>query len=186
MNIKVLLWITALSVGFLAGCGGAKKAAAAPAALTASDVTAAMTAAQKTLSAMQFVMDKYDIEAGYLRTRPQRAGQFFEPWRQDNASVQAFGQANIDTLRRTVEVFAEPQGQTVQWRCVVSVERLSLPAAPIRGMSKMAAMYTDSTQMLQTLSPEERFAGHMQWLPIGRDAELEARIVKRIQKQLNS
>ncbi len=33
MNIKVLQWITALSVGFRAGCGGAKKAAAAPSAL---------------------------------------------------------------------------------------------------------------------------------------------------------
>lgn len=187
MRIRKLFGIAVLAAGFLAGCGGASKTAATePAMLTAPDAAAAMAAAQTTLSRMQFVMDKYDIEAGYLRTRPLRAGQFFEPWRQDNASARAFGQANIDSLRRTVEVFVEPQGQAVQWRCVVMVERLSIPPRPIRGMSQIAGMYTDSSRMQQTLTLEDKQGAAIEWLPLGRDAELEARIVKRIQKQLNS
>jgi len=183
MALQKLLPIAALAAAFLAGCKAAPKTAATePAALTAPNAAAVLAAAQKTLGEMQFVMDKYDVEAGYLRTRPLRAGQFFEPWRQDNASAKAFGQANIDSLRRTVEVFVEPQGQAVQWRCVVTVERLSIPPRPIRGMAQIAGMYTDSSQMQQTLKLE---GADIEWLPLGRDAELEARIVKRIQKQLN-
>lgn len=185
MVYRILLWIAVLGVGVLAGCSGAHKAAAEPTVLTASDAAAALAAAQTTLGNMQFVMDKYDVEAGYLRTRPLRAGQFFEPWRQDNASLRAFGQANIDSLRRTVEVFVEPQGQAVSWRCVVTVERLSIPPRPIRGMAQIAGMYTDSSRTQQTLMMEDKYGAPVEWLPLGQDAALAARIAERIQKQLN-
>jgi hypothetical protein len=177
--------VLSLSAVCLAGCGGsARSSVSAPAALTAPDAGVMLAAAQEALGRMHFVMDKYDVEAGYLRTRPQRAGQFFEPWRRDNASAAAFGQANLNSLRRTVEVYVEPQDWTSQLRCVVTVEKLSIPPRPMRGMSWMAGMYTESDRRLQTLMLDATETERVEWIDLGPDHALEQRIVTEIQRQL--
>jgi len=170
----------------LAGCGGsAQKTAIAEVGITGLDANTLMAAAQETLGQMHFTMDKYDVEAGYLRTRPLRAGQFFELWRQDNASALAAGQANLDSLRRTVEVFVEPQDGMMGLRCAVTVEKLSLPPRPTQGTTRLAGMYTASSSRKQTLALAQDPAGkQIEWINLGPDAALEQRIVGRIQKQL--
>ena len=75
---KIVLLLALLPV-CLAGCSDSAKRTAA---MRSPDTASLMAAAQEALGQMHFVMDKYDVEAGYLRTRPQRASQFFEPWRQ--------------------------------------------------------------------------------------------------------
>lgn len=186
MTNRKMVSLLALAAVCLAGCGGsAKKAAAAPAVVTGSDANSLLAAAQETLERMYFTMDKYDVEAGYLCTRPLRAGQFFEPWRKDNASGLAFGQANLDSLRRTVEVFVEPQGGVMGLRCAVTVEKLSLPPRPVRGTASLAGMYTDSSLRKQSLAMEKDPAGKQtEWIDLGPDLALEQRILKRIQQQL--
>lgn len=183
-HTTLLLFLAMLAVA-LSGCGdSAKVVATAPDSLTAPDADALMDAARQTLSRMLFVIDKYDIEAGYIRTRPQRGAQFFEPWRQDNASAAAFARANIDSLRRTVEVFVEPLEGTMQLRCLVSVQKLALPPQPIQSMARLANMYTDSSRNLQTLAIEKEQLSRMEWLDLGPDHALEHRIVTQIQEQL--
>ena len=185
MMHRMILIVSAVGAICLAGCGGsAKTTLAAPELLTAPDSEQLMAAAQETLGRMFFVMDKYDLEAGYLRTRPKRASQFFEPWRQDNASATAFAQANLDSLRRTIEVFVEPHAGAAGLRCVVTVEKLSLPPQPVPSMSQMAGLYTDITRTLQTLTLEKDLVRQMEWIDLGPDHALEHRIVTRIQKQL--
>lgn len=182
---KTMLLLSGLASVCLAGCGGsATPTASAPAALTAPDAEVMLAAAQEALGRMHFVMDKYDVSAGYLRTRPQRAGQFFEPWRRDNASWAAFGQANLNSLRRTVEVFVDPGDWTSQLRCVVTVEKLSLPPRPIRGMAWVAGMYTDSDRRMQTLTLDTTEAERVEWIDLGPDPALEQRIVSAIQRQM--
>ncbi len=185
MTHRILLFLSALSAVGLAGCCGPAKVDAASETLSAADAETLMAAAQETLGRMLFVMDKYDVEAGFLCTRPLRAGQFFELWRQDNASAQAFGQANLDSIRRTVEVFVEPADNTrAQLRCVVTVERLTLPPLPVRSMSQMAGMYTMGTQVRQSLILEREQARKMEWVSLGHDHALENRILTQIQHRL--
>lgn len=185
MTHRILLVLSALSTVGLVGCCGPATGRAAAEVLTASDAETLMAAAQETLGRMLFVMDKYDVEAGYLRTRPLRAGQFFEPWRQDNASAQAFARANTDSLRRTVEVFVEPGDSTAtQLRCVVTVERLAMPPLQIRSMSRLAGLYTDSTRTRQTLTLEPEQLREMEWVGLGQDHALEDRILTQIQHRL--
>ncbi len=187
MTLGKMLFLTVLSTVCLAGCGGSVKTSSAETAVLAGpNAEMLMAAAQETLGQMRFVLDKYDIEAGYLRTRPQRASQFFEPWRQDNASGKAFAQANIDSLRRNVEVFVESQQDgTALLRCVVNMEKLYIPPQPIRSMSRMAGMYTDSTRRQQTLTLEDQQLGQVEWVALGQDHALEQRILKQIRRQTN-
>lgn len=173
-----------LAAVFAAGCGGFARTGASPDGLIVSDKAAALAAAEQTLRRMHFVIEKYDIEAGYIRTRPLRAGQFFEPWRQDNASAAGFARANLDSLRRTVEVFVEPEdGGGMPLRCVVTVEKLSIPPQPIRRMAHLANMYTDSTQRVQTLAVGREAAERIEWIELAPDDALEQRIIERIQQQ---
>jgi outer membrane lipopolysaccharide assembly protein LptE/RlpB len=185
MTHRIVLYLLALLTLGLAGCGhSTKTAASAPEVLIDSDASNLMAAAQETLGQMKFVLDKYDVEAGYLRTRPQRASQFFEPWRQDNASATAFARANLDSLRRTVEVYVEPQENSANLRCVVSVGKLSLPPQPVKSMARMAGMYTDSSRSQQTLTLDAEKIGQLEWIDMGSDHALEHRIVTQIQNQL--
>lgn len=185
MMHRKMVCLMALLSGCLVGCGGASRKAAAPAVLTGSDPAVMMAAAQETLERMHFTMDKYDVQAGYLRTRPLRAGQFFEPWRTDNASLSAAGQANIDSLRRTVEVFVEPQEGVVQLRCAVTVEKLSMRPRPIQSTSRLPSMYTDSSRKRQSLAMDEGLMGQtIEWVDLGPDQALEQRILSKIQRQL--
>lgn len=187
MKSRKMMYLTALLSVCLAGCGDSAKTAATECpVLTGPDAAALMAAAQEALGRMRFILDKYDVEAGYLCTRPQRASQFFEPWQQDNASSKAFAQANMDSLRRRIEVFVESQQDgTATLRCVVNVEKLSIPPQPIRSMSRMAGMYTDSTRSQQVLTLENEQVGQIEWIALGPDHALEHRIIKQIQRQTN-
>ncbi len=184
MKHRATVIAAVLLAGCLVGCGnGVQTAQTVPAAMEGADAAGLMAAAQDALGQMHFMMDKYDLDAGYIRTRPQRASQFFEPWRQDNASAVAFAQANTDSLRRTVEVFVEPHGQNARLRCVVNVEKLSLPPEPIRGMAYVAGMHTESNRRFQTLTLDSRQVRRMEWVDMGRDHDLEQRILDAIARQ---
>ena len=187
MTYRLLVFISAVAVVGLAGCGHSEQTVARQSIASVAPEqaeTLLLHRAQQTLREMHFVIDKYDIEAGYIRTRPLRGGQFFELWRQDNASAALFAQANFDSLRRTVEVFVEPSAQTSRpgLKCVVTVEKLSLAPQPIRGMSHLSAMYTDSNRRLPTLVLGRTAAQQIEWLDLGTDPALEQRIINRIQQ----
>lgn len=188
MTYRTGLWgllLTAAAVVCVVGCADARRTAVPVDRLAVQDKAAAMAAAQETLRQMHFVIEKYDLEAGYIRTFPLRAGQFFEPWRQDNASMEALAQANLHSLRRTVEIFVEMSEPSARpsLHCRVTVEKLSLPPRPIRTMSRMANLYTDSSQRVQSLDLDEAFIAAMEWIDMGTDAALEQRILARIQRQ---
>ena len=148
------------------------------------DKAAALHAAEHVLRGMYFTIEKYDLDAGYIRTHPLRAGQAFELWRRDNADAQAFAHANLESLRRTVEVFLEPQDDAAALRCVVTVEKLALPPQPIRSMSQLARMYTDSTRRIQTLALGPDVIEHTEWVDLGADQALQRSILSRIERRL--
>lgn len=183
--MQKFLGLLLLAVWMIGGCAGIeKRASSVPLCLAGGSIEQTMQAAQKVLRKMHFEIEKYDNDARYIRTRPLTAGQFFEIWRQDNASASAAAEANMQSLRRIVEMDFEQQGETVCVSCRVQVIRLSVPEQPLRGMGLMAEGITESDRSVQTLTVNPDLESRIEWLDAGTDPMLEQRIIKRIEKAI--
>jgi hypothetical protein len=147
-------------------------------------VDQAMESARTVLTKMQFELEKDDPEAHYIRTRPLSGAQFFEFWRQDNASAFSGTQANLYSIRRIVEMEFTPENKTTCVQCRVQVMRLSIPEQPLEGTSRMGGIYTESSSHYQTLEVDNRRAAEIEWLDAGPDHALERKILKRVQQDL--
>jgi hypothetical protein len=155
-----------------------------PVCFSNSSVESAMEAAQAVLTGMHFEIEKYDLDARYIRTRPLSGAQFFEVWRQDNASASATAQANLYSLRRIAELDFTTQGAATCVQCRVGVQRLSMPEEPIEGMGRVAGSITESGSSLQTLEVDPGKLEKIEWLDAGGDPSLERRILERIEKRI--
>lgn len=180
---KIIICITMLSLLGFAGCGRPQQVVSSDPVCLAVTKQEAMEAAAKTLEEMHFRLEKNDPEIGYIRTRPLAGGQFFQFWRQDNADAYMTSQANLHSLRRTVDMEFEP-GQTICIRCRVQVERLSLPERPIVGMRNVAAAFTESEQTMQSIAVQKEQLEKMEWLDAGLDRGLEQKILKRVTRKI--
>jgi hypothetical protein len=169
----------------LAGCGKPVMMQAQPVCVEAISRDKLMQVVEKTLFSMRFEIEKYDAENGVIRTRPLRGGQFFEPWRSDNAGGFNAAESNLQSIRRTVEFAFQPQQTGVCMQCEVTTARLSLPEEPIRGYTSTPALYTASSQSKQQLEVDEERVEQMRWIDLGRDAALEQKILQRIQKTIS-
>jgi len=168
----------------LAGCAAPQ--AQRPAPLTLADLgkAQAMDLAEQVLRDMHFAIDKLDVGAGLLRTRPLSGAQFFEFWRRDNATPRATAEASLHSLRRTVEMRFEPGSGGLRVACDVQVERLSIPEMEIGGMAQAASLYTASDASLQRLQLNAEQARNMAWIALGPDPELEQAILDRLQAKI--
>ena len=156
--------------------------------LADADRAAVMEVAEDVLVTMRFAIEKADFDAGLLRTIPLSGAQFFELWRSDNAGGFNTAEANLHSLRRTVElqVSEEPSGQT-RVVCRVHTERLDIPEQQhITSSGRAYFMFSDSSQSMQKiqLNPEQQ--EKMAWVDMGRDARLETRILTRIEDALTA
>lgn len=180
----VYLATVILLVG-LTGCSGEQQIAPnEPVCLRTMDKSRIMEITEDVLTRMNFVVEKYDVETGFVRTKPLRAGQVFEFWRSDNASPAAWAEANLHSIRRTAQLNVSEESGVVCTTCLVGIERLSLPEREITGMSWLAGMFTDSgqTQQKLTLRPEQQEG--MAWIDLGPDAALERKILTLIEKKI--
>jgi hypothetical protein len=188
----------------LLGCGQPDASPPPARTLRAEDVTTAqvLQAAEDVLTRMQFPIEKLDAEQGVVRTRPLRGGQFFELWRGDNASPSAWTEANLQSIRRSVEVRVkgeaagrrpetggadslQPAASSPLWiECEVSVQRLSLPENEIAGVSQAYRIHTPSTPTIQRIAVTPQQQAAMAWIDLGPDRELAARILERIEQRL--
>ena len=137
-----------------------------------------MQVAEDTLRRMRFVIEKNDLQAGIIRTKRLRGGQFFEPWRSDNAGITAKAESNMHSISRTVQINVYQDSSSL-WciKCTSQTSRLSIPEVEIRGFSRAAESFTDSESSLQTLRLQ---ADELTWIELGPDPDLEERILKRI------
>lgn len=157
--------------------------------LCESGVTTAevVRAAERVLTRMHFAIEKLDAEQGLVKTRPLRGAQFFEFWRSDNASSNDCEEANLQSVRRTVELWVKPQEGGVagpRIECRVSVQRLDLPENEVAGASEGYQVRSRSTAALERIqiSPQQRRT--MTWIDLGEDRDLAARVLDRIAKRL--
>lgn len=147
--------------------------------LTGPDRQEALIAAEDVLSRMHFTIEKFDTDAGYIRTRPLPAAQSFEFWRSDNVGQFNSSEADLHTIRRTVEITAGRSDNQLCLECTAHVQRLSLLERDV-ATGRAYAIFSQSRHSLQSmkLSPEQKSG--FAWIELGRDNQLETEILKQI------
>ena len=185
MNKLILNKLFACSLLFwLAGCAENKYTKTieqlCPPATTKAD---AMTAAEQVLVGMHFGIEKFDVDAGYIRTAPLSGAQSFELWRSD--SVGSFNQteADLHSIRRAVEINISEQAGQLCINCKATTQRLSLPQSTAGQNRPVMSPDQRSVQKFK-LGREQK--SNLTWTDLGRDNQLETEILKRIEKQLSA
>jgi len=153
--------------------------------LSQTSMARAMDVSQDVLGRMHFRVAKVDADQGYIRTRPLRAAQFFELWRSDNVGQSSSLEANLHTIRRTVELkMSEDQGRLCI-DCNVRAERLSMPERETPSTGRAYRLFSKSTSGEQSLMLEPEQQEQMAWIELGKDQLLASEILKRIQKNIS-
>ncbi|MHC4171025.1 MAG: hypothetical protein ACYSWQ_29145 [Planctomycetota bacterium] len=170
-----------------AGCGRQQqKAFTGPTSVSDIGTAEATEIAEDVLAKMHFAIEKVDVPSGYIRTRPLAGAQFFEFWRSDNVGSENSLQANLHTIRRTVELNISRQDGRLQIGCNVRVQRLSLPERELGSSARAYGMYTRSSPTLQKLRFDPAQVKGIAWIDLDRDTELAAEILRRIDERLTS
>ncbi len=178
--MKKLILVSLLFIAVIApGCAQKQQVAPEPRCLSGVDKENAMSAAEKTLVRMNFVIDKLDPNLDVMTTKPLAGAQFW-----DSAGGYNSALASIHSIQRTVELgFTSGQGQI----CItpkVKIERLSIPERQIDSAGRGYILFTDSKDTMQSLSLSEEQEQKMDWIDFGRDYQLEKIILDRIEKQI--
>lgn len=171
----------------LAGCANQQHSnvAAEPLCITGLEKPVVVKAAENVLGEMRFAIEKADTNSGLIRTRPLSGAQFFEFWRSDNVGSFNSAEANLHSIRRTVELNITPHGEKLCLVCDVKIERLSLPEQQTSsGRAYQMFSRSDSSLQKLTLNPQQK-AG-MAWVDLGKDSHLAAKILKRISSILDA
>ena len=137
------------------------------------DKTQAMRLTKSVLSQMHFKIAKFDTQAGYIRTQPLSAAQFFEFWRKDNIGTENWAKANLHSIRRTAELQINQTDGQICLDCIVTVQRLVLPDIELennrRGLEKLK---------LKTKQKE--------WIDLQKDEKLATVILTKIKKKADN
>jgi hypothetical protein len=176
--------ITVVLLFGLAGCGNENQIAESePICLRTADKSRIMEIAEDVLMRMNFVIEKYNVETGFIKTKPLRGGQLFEFWRSDNTSAASAAEANLHSIRRTAQLNVSESGHQLCAKCDVEIQRLSLPEKEIVGMAQLAGMFTGSSRIRQRLGLNPEQEAGMAWIDLGPDAGLERKILTLIEKK---
>ena len=145
-----------------------------------------MKIAEDVLVKMHFTIDKANEENGFIKTKPLTGAQFFEFWRSDNVGADNWLLSNLHSIRRLVELNIYEQDKNLLINCDVQIYRLSLPERNIRSSAHAYDLFSASGPALQNIqiTPEQK--ADMAWIDLGKDKELAAEILRRIEKQIVS
>ena len=130
----------------------------------------AFAVVEDVLADMHFTIEKADYENGIIRTKPLPGAQFFELWRSDNVGAFNTAEANLHSIRRTVELQINKYGPGFSLDCDVQVQRLELPVPYQVGYHQNPGQ----------LTPEAA------WTDLGKDVRLATEILKRIISKLDA
>lgn len=187
MKYAAYLLILVVFLGFfVSGCGHEPVLPPVdrPVCLGTNDTEAVMEACSKVLEDIGFSIEKYDIEAGFIRTRPLRGGQFFELWRHDNVGRKNKGEANIHSLRRVVDVELSEEDGKICVNCIVNVSRFGLvPENKSLSMAESPIMLTGSRSGVQRLEPA---TDQIYWTGMGSDTVLEDKLLREISQRVST
>ena len=148
--------------------------------------TQAMQIAEDILVKMYFTIDKANNEIGLIKTKPLSGAKSFEFWRSDNVGANNQFLSDLHSIRRTVELNINEQNNGLIITCNAKVYRLSLPERDIRSSAHAYDLFSTGSSGLQNIqiSPEQK--ADMTWIDLGKDQQLAAEILRRIEKQIKS
>jgi len=141
-----------------------------------------MASAEKVLAGMQFSIEKFDVNSGYIKTEPLSGAQTFEFWRSDSVGAFNHAEADLQTLRRTVELNitdGNVPGQ-ICVKCDAITERLSMPQ-DLTASGQSQIVMSGRQRSVRKLSGQK---ANLTWINLGRDNQLETEILKRIEKKI--
>lgn len=179
--MKKILFLVSLTTLFVAGCSSQFKAAQQSCNLNSVDVESYLCASRNVLTRMDFKIDKFDLEKGYLRTLPLRGAQLFEFWRKDNVGSFNTAESNLHSITRTVEICSDSQSGCFESR--VYIKRLWLKSQEIDSISQAGTKFTKSSSSQQKLILDMD-TDDACWIDLGRDCKLEQKINCLICKEL--
>ncbi len=145
----------------------------------------AVKAAEGILAKMHFSIDKLDAEAGYVKTHPLPGAQTFEFWRADSVGAFNATEADLHSIRRTVELNFTQQVEKICIDCRATTQRMSLPDSQTTSPYNQSIM-SPRERSLRNLVSNVQLKENMTWIDLGRDNQLETEILKRIDKQLTA
>jgi len=165
----------------LAGCAGNKYTKTEDRlCVSTATKTEMMAAAEQVLANMRFTIQKSDVDAGLIRTHPLTGAQAFEFWRSDNVGLTNRTEADLHSIRRSVEITIEEQAGQLCINSRAITQRLSMPQSQEYGA--MAESYR-SAQRLKFGKDQK---ANITWIDLGRDNQLETEIIKRVEKKITS
>ena len=187
MDKNVFAVLTALiAVCLLFGASGCAKqvevAPSEPVCMSLASKEDMMKAAEDVLKKKQFVIEKYDLDAGYIVTRPMRGSQFFEVWKGDNIGGVNKGRSSIHSIQRVVEMDFTPGSGQWCLICTAEMQRFSMPEKQLRGHSRASRAFVEGGTSMMRLYPDTE--GEMAWIDLGRDGELERNLIELIKQNL--
>ncbi len=186
-SIMDMVRITIFSLLFMTFvCGCAEEVTLPPSeplCLTSADRTQIMEIAEDILVRMHFVIEKYDIDAGFIKTKPLSGAQYFEFWRKDNASSVNAVEANLHSIQRSVQLGIADNARGLCLKCDVNVKRLSIPEEEFLRMSQMGGTFTSGRAFKMSLRMDSEKAEEMVWIDLGPDPSLERKILSLIEQK---
>lgn len=184
INITRIILIVMVLLLYLTGCAPTQQITLdEPLLLPNAEKDLAMRTAQDVLAEMLFIIEKYDPQAGVIRTSPLTAAQFFEFWRHDNVGPQTAALANFHSMQRIVQINVSEKDNNVFVDCQVRVRRLSIPEKEFAAVSQAASMFTTGSISLQRLELNDEQKEKMAWIDLGPDHALEHKILTLIQER---
>lgn len=136
-----------------------------------------MDLCEDVLVRMQFEIEKFDTDKGYINTRPLRGSQFFEVWRSDNVGADNRATSNLHSILRTVELQITEDNGSFCVECKSQTRRLSIEESELSNSSANFGIFTGGSRTFQKLRPVQE---NLDWIDLGPDPELQQRILGRI------
>ena len=118
------------------------------------------------------------LTEGRLDTFPAVGSTLFEPWRRDSAGPYEKLESTLQSIRRRAVVRVAP-GQGGYWVDVAVFKELEDAARPAYATAGDATFRNDAS-LVRVANPVGEQEVHEGWIPQGRDAALEQRILKQI------
>jgi hypothetical protein len=115
---------------------------------------------------------------------PYRAGATaLEPWRGDSVGAFNLWQSTLQTIRRKalVRVVPEASGYAIEVQVLKELEDLPQPE---RASAGVATLRTDTALPSPTTNEISRVRSSRYWIPQGRDAALEQKMLAEMQSRL--
>ena len=125
-----------------------------------------------------------EVTEGRIDTRPQIASTYLEPWFQDSVTQEERLLSSCQTIRRraTVRVVPENNGFLIFVSVYKELEDLARPLGANTGAASFT--HVNSINTITNIGSDAPMS--YSWIPVGRDAALEQRILLKIRHNIGN